>query len=176
MRLPSRIQPRPGTTLMESAIVLPLTFFLLLMMVVGSIGVFRYQEMASLARSAARYASTHGAQYRRDAGQDTGSPGTYVEQSEGLHWYQTDPLAPSGTDVGWTQDIHDQAIRPNLVALDPGSLRVRVGWPPVVNQPSKPDNWPASKVTIRVSYQWTPEFPFFGPITLTSTSTMYITN
>jgi len=176
MRLYSFPTARSGTTILECAIVLPLTFFLLLMMVVGAMGVFRYQEVASLARSGARYASTHGAQYRTDASLGIGTPGTYLEESGGLHWYTADPLATSGADPSWTQDIYDSAIRPNLVALDPAALKVKIGWPPVINQADKPDNWPASKVTVVVTYQWTPEFAFFGPINLTSTSTMYLTN
>ena len=176
MRLATRSQGRAGATLLEHAIVLPVTFFLLLMMVVGSMGVLRYQETASLARSAARYASTHGAQYRRDAGLAIGSPGTYIEKSNGRHWYATDPLAQSGSDTSWAQDICDQAITPNRVALDPANLTVKIGWPAVINQLDKPDNWPNSSVTVTVTYKWTPEFYLVGPIYLTSTSTMNITN
>ncbi len=176
MRLATQSQGRAGATLLEHAIVLPITFFLLLMMVVGSMGVLRYQETASLARSAARYASTHGAQYRRDAGLVTGSPGTYIEKSDGMHWYSANPLAMSGSDTAWAQDICDQAIGTNRVALAPANMTIKIGWPAVVNQLDKPDNWPNSRVTVTVSYQWTPEFYLIGPITLTSTSTMNITN
>ncbi len=177
MRLRSSTLARPAATLLEHAIVLPLTFVLLLMMVVGSMGVFRYQETASLARSAARYASTHGAQFRRDAGLSTGAAGSNGESADGMHWYKADPLANSGgTDASWTQDIYDQAVRPNRVALDPAFMTVKVGWPAVINQSDKPDNWPNSKVSVTITYQWTPEFFFTGPITLTSTSTMNITN
>ena len=56
---------------MECAIVLPVTFFLLFSLFVGALGIFRYQEVATLAREGARYASTHGYQYRKDAGLKT---------------------------------------------------------------------------------------------------------
>jgi hypothetical protein len=46
----------------------------------------------------------------------------------------------------------------------------------VVNQASKPDNWPGSRVEVTVRYQWMPELLFVGPITLSSTSSMPITN
>src|ERR671931_1952787 len=85
---------RHAVTVVECAFVLPLTFFLLLALVVGSMGIFRYQEVATLAREGARYASTHGYQYRKDAG-----------------------LA-QGTAADWSQDIYDNAIKPMIVALD----------------------------------------------------------
>src|SRR5262249_1207420 len=135
-----------------AAIILPVTMFLLVGFVVGAMGVFRYQEVASLAREGARYASTHGAQYRADAGQSVGT-----------------------SDV-CTQDVVDNAITPKRVALDPAPLTVACSWPPVVNQPDKPDNWPGSKVTVTVSYQWIPEKYLVGPITLTSTAQLPITN
>jgi hypothetical protein len=53
---------RAAVTAVECAIVLPVTFFLLFALVVGGMGVFRYQEVATLAREGARYASTHGHQ------------------------------------------------------------------------------------------------------------------
>ena len=62
------------------------------------------------------------------------------------------------------------------VALDTTRLTCKIGWPPVINQTDKPDNWPGSKVTITVTYQWMPELFLIGPINLTSTSTMAITN
>ena len=162
--------------MLENAFVLPITFFLLLIMVVGSMVVFRYQETASLARSGARYASTHGNAYRKDAGKGTGTPGTFLATSNGMHWYKADPTAVAGADTSWCQDVCDQAVTPNMVGLNPAFLSVKVGWPPVINQTDKPDNWPGSKVTVTVTYQWTPEFYWVGPINLTSTSTMYITN
>jgi Flp pilus assembly protein TadG len=143
---------RRVATTVECAIVLPLTFFLLLGLIVGGMGVFRYQEVASLARQGSRYASTHGAQYRKDAG------------------------LPIGTSTAWSQEIYDNAIRPNVVALDPDRLSYSVEWPDVINQPGKPDNWPGSWVQVTVTYQWFPEVFLVGPINLTSTSRVPITN
>jgi Flp pilus assembly protein TadG len=128
------------------------TLFLLIGFVVGAMGVFRYQEVAFLSREAARYASTHGGTYRSDAG-----------------------LA-AGTSEEWTQDIIDNAVTPKRTALDPTKLTVTASWPTVINQPDHPDNWPGSKVTVTVSYRWMPELYLIGPITLTSTSELPITN
>lgn len=147
-----RSSRRRGATLIECAIVYPALFVLLLGLVVGGLGVFRYQEVASLAREAARYASTHGAQYRKDAGLAT------------------------GTLSDWSNDIYTNAISPNLIALDSSKLSYTVSYPDVINMPGKPDNWPGSQVTVTVSYRWLPEVYLVGPITLTSTSSMPITN
>jgi Flp pilus assembly protein TadG len=169
----------------ECAIIYPVVFLLLLGLVIGGIGIFRYQETASLARAAARYASTHGAQYRKDTGVGTGTAGTASPAPNGnsnsLLWYQAAPTGAAGSDTSWTGDIYDTAVRPNLVALDPQYLTCQVAWPPVkspsgVVVQNQPDNWPGSTVTVTVTYQWLPDLYFIGPITLTSTSTMPITN
>jgi hypothetical protein len=143
---------RSGAVSVENAIILPLTFFLILALYVGANGVFRYQEVATLAREGARYASTHGYQSRKDRG------------------------LPPGTADDWRQDIYDNGVSPYIANLDTGSLTCTCTWPDVVNQPGKPDNWPGSKVDVTITYQWFPELYLIGPITLTSTSSMPITN
>jgi Flp pilus assembly protein TadG len=172
---------RRGVTLVECAVIYPVVFFILLALLIGGMAIYRYQEVAALARSGARYASTHGAQYRKDTNLPVGSPGTSAGTSGGLLWYQANPMSAPGSDTSWTGDIYDQAIRPQLIALDPSQLSVQVGWPPVKNPSgtvvlNNPDNWPGSTVTVTVTYQWFPELWLVGPITLTSTSTMPITN
>src|SRR5262245_37810146 len=139
MRLHSNSRRRSAATILECAIILPVTLFLLIGLVVGAMGVFRYQEVAFLAREGARYASTHGAQYRADAGESIGT-----------------------ADV-WTHDIIDNGITPKRTALDPNRLSVSVNWPQVINQPDHPDNWPGSKVSVTVTYQWVPELYLVGP-------------
>src|SRR5262245_17660151 len=139
---------RHAATVVECAFILPLTFFLVFSLIVGAMGVFRYQETAMLAREGARYASTHGYQSRKD--QDL----------------------PLGTAADWSEDIYSNGIAPLIVALDPSRLSYSVTWPDVVNQPGQPDNWPGSKVDVTVTYTWFPETYLVGPITLTSTSSM----
>jgi Flp pilus assembly protein TadG len=182
---------RPAAALVECAFVYPLTFLLLIGLVVTAQGVARYQEVAALARAGARYASTHGAQSRKDAGLAVGSPGTLLSSpgssgtsgagtgvvaGSSLFWYSTDPTKDSGTDTSWTGDAYDSAVRPKLVALDPSRLTFKVGYPSVVNQSTKPDNWPGSQVTVTVTYQWLPDLYLVGPIPLSSTSSLPITN
>jgi hypothetical protein len=173
--------PRSGVTLVECAIIYPFVFLIFLGLIIGGMGVFRYQEVASLARSAARYASTHGAQYRKDTGQEVGTAGTSIRDQDEVLWYQANPNGSAGSDTTWPGDIYDNSVRPNLVAVNPGYLTCQVGWPKV-KSPSglvvqnKPDNWAGSNVTVTISYQWFPDLFLVGPITLTSTSTMKITN
>jgi hypothetical protein len=132
--------------------VLPVAFFLILALVVGVLGVFRYQEVATLARAAGRYASTHGAQYRKDAS------------------------LGAGTATDWQADIYAKAIDPALVLVDGSLLTLQVSWPDVGSQPGVPDNWPGSTVTVALVYQWLPEFYLVGPYYIRSTSCVTISN
>jgi Flp pilus assembly protein TadG len=67
MLLQPILSRRRGVRVVECAMILPVTFMFILFLIVGGMGVYRYQETAELARSGARYASTHGAKYRKDA-------------------------------------------------------------------------------------------------------------
>lgn len=147
-----RTRKRSGTTVVECAFVLPAAFFLILMLAVGVSGVMRYQEVATLAREGARYASTHGYQFRKDTGMSTGSA------------------------EDWRKDIIDNGITPRIINLDAAKLTTTISWPDVVNQAGKPDNWPGSRVDVTVSYQWLPSMFIVGPLTLRSSSSMPITN
>src|SRR6516162_10492156 len=66
MRLRSLQTMRGGTVALESAVVYPVLFFLVLATFVGGMGIFQYQQVAYLAREAARYASTHGGEYQQE--------------------------------------------------------------------------------------------------------------
>jgi len=61
----SRLRRRLGATILECAIVYPITFFLIFGLLVGGMGIFRYQEVAHLARECARFAATHGGLYAK---------------------------------------------------------------------------------------------------------------
>lgn len=159
-----RFHPRSAATTVEFAIIASIVVLLLLGLIIGGFGVYRYQEMAHLAREAARYAATHGGDYAA-AGQAsrTGVPA----------------VASSSDLIGY--------VRAKAVGLDPDKLTVTVTWsaPSSVkpaNTPSYVDTDPTlvppgqkvirNYVSVTVSYQWQPELFLFSPITLTSTSTM----
>src|SRR5262249_3673567 len=60
---------RRGTTLIECALVYPATFLLILGLIIGGLGILPYQQVAHLARDAARYAAVRGGQYWTETGQ-----------------------------------------------------------------------------------------------------------
>lgn len=94
------MQTRRGVTTVEVALVAPLTFLLLIGLVVGGFGIFRYQQVAALAREGARWASVRGPQYQRRNRQP----------------------APTSADV------FNNAIRPKAVSLNPQQLTYAVEW------------------------------------------------
>ena len=141
-------QVRTGATVVECAIVYPATFLLVLGLIVGGLGIFRYQEMSSLARRAARYASVHGTEYARTM--------------------RTTPPTP--------EQIYNEAIKPYAISLDPNRLTYTVTYDRE-NAPATPDIKAGdvvlrgNTVKVTVSYFWVPE-AFLGGVTLSSTSVM----
>lgn len=153
---------RRGATAVEFAIVGTLTFFLIFALVVGAMGIFRYQEVAHLAREGSRFAATHGGKYQLD----------------GIATQTSVPAIFASSDMR-------AYLLPRSVALDASKLQVTVAWSPPLG--ATPTNMPTyvntdpnllppgqktirNYVTVTVSYQWTPEMYLIGPITLTSTS------
>jgi len=138
-------QRRRGATTVEFAIVCPIAFFLILATIIGGLGVYRYQQVAALAREGARYAQVHGGQYQQETGNLAATPA----------------------------DIYNEAILPRAVALDPDRLSYTVTWdvnnfPLAVHEDY--EHPIGNTVTVTVNYQWFPEIYLVGPYTLTSTS------
>ena len=102
MRYRHRSFRRRGVTVMEGAAVYPVTLFFIIGMLVGSLGVFRFQQVASLAREGARWASVRGSDYAEASGK------------------------PAAT----APDVYDKAIAPLAVALDQSKLTYAVTWSP----------------------------------------------
>jgi Flp pilus assembly protein TadG len=63
MLSPATSHRRRGTTSIEFVMSCPVVFFLIFATIVGGMGVFRYQQVAALAREGARWASVHGSPY-----------------------------------------------------------------------------------------------------------------
>ena len=150
--------------MLEFAAVAPVVFLLILGLIVGGLGVFRYQEVSHLAREATRYASTHGGQYSRDG-----------------------MLAKTGVPAVLTDSDIQTYVATKSVGLDPSKLTVTLSYsaPNTVvprNVPTYLDTNPSlippsqtvfqNYVTVTVTYQWMPEVLLVGPINLTSTSTI----
>ncbi|MCI0358784.1 MAG: pilus assembly protein [Planctomycetaceae bacterium] len=136
---------RRGVTTVEFAIVCPIAFFLIFATIVGGLGVFRYQQVAGLAREGARWASVHGGLYEQETGNPAATPA----------------------------DVYNQAILPRATALDPNHITYSVTWDQN-NFPLWVDEDVAhptgNTVTVTVNYEWFPEMYLIGPYTLTSTS------
>src|SRR5262249_44947340 len=137
---------RGGATTVECAVIFPVTFLLLLGLIIGAAGMFRYQEVAHLARQGARYASTHGQNWAKDTNNPAATP----------------------------QDVFDNAIAPGAIGLDRTRLSYDVTWDrsnAVYHTDIVNGNVIATynTVTVRVTYQWIPE-AYLGGITLSSTS------
>ena len=97
-------QRRRGAAIVETALVLPAAIVFILMILIGGLGVFRYNELALLAREGARYASVHGKQYEKE----------------------------TGNSAATAQDIYDNAIefinaRRNSGFVPPASPAIRYG-------------------------------------------------
>ena len=155
---------RPGVTAVEFAVVSAALLIVMFTLIVGGMGVFRYDEMAHLAREGARYAATHGGQYQRDG----------IPSQTGV------PAVASSSDL-------QTYLLTKVVGLDTSQLTITIAWsaPSTVvpsNMPTYVDTDPTlvppgqktdrNYVTVTVSYQWQPEIFPIGPCTLTSSSTM----
>jgi Flp pilus assembly protein TadG len=150
MRLNAKL--RRGVSVVELAVVGPILLLLLIGLVVGGMGIFRYQEVAHLARESSRYASVHGTQYQQDTGQ------------------------PAAT----AQDIYNNVVVAQNVGLDLSQLNCWVAWNTnnspyhtnIVNGTVVPVT---NTVQVTITYQWIPE-AFLGGITLTSTAVSPMSN
>lgn len=154
---PRRGQSKPyrkGATTVEFAIVGPIVLLLLIGAAILTLGTYRYQQVAYLARVGARYASTHGAQYR------------------------SDNRLTEGTTPTWKQDIRENGVLPYRSALDLDQLTVDASWTTGDNVANAADSSTSSatsipnSVSVTVSYQWLPEAFLRNPITLSSSATM----
>jgi len=164
------LSSRPGTAALEFALVAPTLFFLILGTLIGGMGVFRYQEVASMAREAARFASTHGGNYAKDNNQAI-----------------LNGTLPNVTDTYLINSI----VLPQAISMDKSKVNVSIrfntssgsfDWDDTANNGNR---WPYSPVVVNgttysqtntvsvtVTYTWVPEGYLVGPITLSSTSVM----
>src|SRR5262245_3304026 len=134
---------RRGAILVEAAIVYPVLFLLIIGMVVGGLGVFRYNRVASLAREGARYASVRGAQFATDTG-----------------------------NAAATTTAVENHVKSMAAGLDTNSLTVTTTWNTSnALTHTSGSSTVQNTVSVTVSYPWVPE-AFCGGVTLTSTSVM----
>jgi Flp pilus assembly protein TadG len=167
MMIRSRRARRRAASLVEAALICPVLFLLTVGIVVGAVAIYRYQEVAHLAREGARYAATHGGRYTEDG----------------------QPAATGVSAIASSSDLTSY-LSQETIALDPNYLTVSVTWETMDSSGTRaaaPGNYPSyvdtttlvpgqmvkqNYVVVTVSYQWLPEAFLVGPITLTSTAEM----
>jgi Flp pilus assembly protein TadG len=146
--------------MVEFALVGSAVVLLVFGLVIGGLGVFRYQETAWLAREAARYACVHGAGYQTDTG-------------------NTPP----------TQSQIQSLVQGKAAGLKAANLTVQVQWidmntgtATAWDSSTKADTTSSSgqninaHVRVTLTYQWYPEGLWGGPINLSSTSELPMCN
>ncbi len=168
MRCPSHVirRRRRGAHLVECALVCPVVLLMSIGTVVVGLGVFRYQETASLAREAARWASVRGWQYQHDLNPYGLSSLPMAATAQDIRAYvasQSVLLDTSSNtlkvDVSWNTDnrqSHTLMDSYGTPQLDSSGNVIVVG----------------NVITVTVTYNWTPELLFVGPIALSSKSSI----
>jgi Flp pilus assembly protein TadG len=154
----------------ECALVYPVLFLLILGLVIGGMGVHRYQQVAHVAREAARFASVHGGQYMQENA-------ALIQQG----------TLPNVNDAYLITNL----VNANAAGMDTNNLQVSISFNMSTgsydwdNTSQNGNRWPYSlrtigstaysetnTVSVTVTYTWWPEAYLLGPITLTSTSVM----
>ena len=137
-----RVPKRRGALTVENAIVLPVMLFLVLMIIVGGIGVFRYQQVACLAREGSRWTAVRGSRWQLETG-------------------QTSPTQ---------QDILQNAVLPLAFGMNTSQLSIQAQW--IDGQTGAATPWDSSskcpvsispssqgvqnRIRITVNYGWSP--------------------
>ncbi len=142
---------RPGSVLVEAALVYPLLTLVMFSLLILVVAVFRYQQVAHIAREGSRWASVHGARYAEDHHQ------------------------PAAT----AQDVYANAIAPNAAGMRPEQLSYSVTWD-TDNRPLRQTTivdaatgqskvvLVSNTVSVTVTYSW--DTGLFGTIQVSSRS------
>ena len=139
---------RHAGVLLETALVYPMLGLFLIGTVTIGLGVFSFQQIASLSREGARWASVHGGQYALVTGNAMATPA----------------------------DVYNTAILPLAAGLDATKLSYTVTWANANEMPTYTDletmATVTNTVTVTITYQWYPAAYLGSPVTLTSTAVM----
>src|SRR5687768_14485373 len=103
---------RRGALMVEAAFVHPIMLILIFMIIIGGMGVFRYQQVACQAREAARWAAVRGSD-----------------------WH-----AQTGEPFPTKSDILKKAVLPMAAGMDQKSLSLQVEWIDEVNGKGKAED------------------------------------
>lgn len=157
-----RRKARTGSVLIESALIYPVLFLIVLAIVILGVGVFRYQQVSHISREASRWASVHGNKYAQE----------------------------NNTTAATPQDIYDKAIKPYAAGMQLEGITYSVTWN--TDAQGNPDKDPthtytytdpatgiptlkarSNTVTVTVTYTW--NTGLFGtiPVSCTSVNTIF---
>jgi Flp pilus assembly protein TadG len=153
---------RRAAVAVESAVVLPVMLVLVLMLIVGGIGVFRYQQVACLAREGARWGSVRGSGWQLETGQTSPTQAEILQNA-------VLPLA-----VG--MDASAITIQAELVNGETGAV---TAWDSSRKNPlslSKINLGVANRIRITVNYNWSPGVLLPGSVTMSSVSEVPMMN
>ena len=149
---------RRAALTVEAAVVLPAVIMLLIGLMVGGMGVFRFQQVAAQAREAARWASVRGSDWSQETG-------------------KTSPTK---------QQIYDEVVVPLAAGMDPRYLSIDVQWirqansaavdwdiaskaPKSIDLVQRVNNrYITNRIRVTVTYEWSPEVFLSGSIKLRS--------
>jgi Flp pilus assembly protein TadG len=148
-----RRQRRTGAALVETAVVYPVLFLIVLGIIMLGIGVFRYQQVAHAAREGARWAAVHGYKYSQETKNPAATP----------------------------DDVYENAIKPQLSGAKESLTTYSVTWDQSNKQSysyvyTDPANGQtrvrerSNTVSVTVRYSW--NTIFFGVIPVSSTTVM----
>jgi Flp pilus assembly protein TadG len=147
---------RRGAVLVEAAFVYPLLFLLLFGLIVGGLGIYRYQAVACMAREAARYACVRGSDWQLTT--DQPSP-TQAQISQTV----VVPLAVAMDTTQLTTTVQlVNGVSGAVTAWDSSNqatISLNANGQPVAN-----------RVRVTITYNWYPELLLGGPIVLQSVS------
>jgi Flp pilus assembly protein TadG len=164
-------RPRRGTSIIEGAIVYPVTFFLIFGLLIGGMGIFRYQEVAHLARECARFASTHGGQYAKEnAAAITAGTTPSVDEAYLKTLVKSGSVSLKSNNLTVTVNINTTGGSYDWD--DTGNTNNR--WPSSTTVVNNAKVTLQNTVSVTVKYQWMPELYLAGPLTLQSTAVMPI--
>jgi Flp pilus assembly protein TadG len=152
---------RRAALAVEGAIIYPLMLMLVFMLIVGGMGVFRYQQVACQAREAARWAAVHGTDWHKESGLALPSKNDILQQA-------VLPLAAGmatnniGLQVQMIHQVSGQVTDWDVASKHPLSV-------------TSSNQGVSNRVQVTVTYQWTPQLFGLGSITLQSTCVVPMT-
>jgi Flp pilus assembly protein TadG len=126
----------------EAAVVYPVVLFVFLALILGGVGVFRYEQVACQAREAARWASVRGSDWQQETKQDSPTQ----------------------------QQILQQAVLPLAAGMDPAKITIKVQWIDQatgtavdwdkagkdVRSPTASKDYVTNTVRVTITYEWSP--------------------